>query len=114
MEKFDGIYSIRYLKPEESMKLWLFEDDEWLGMVRPEPGIIYVDADKNVIYYLCPCGGTHGDEDCRKYMTHLPIDGSRGWGFQDNDGIPTITPSVFRKPPNGCHYFIRSGKVEWC
>lgn len=112
-ERFNGPYSIRYLKQEECLKLFLQYDDEWPGIVRPEPGVIYVEADGKSIAYLCPCGGTHPDKDCQKYVQTIPIDGSRGWSFQDNNGVPTISPSIFRKPPDGCHYFITNGLVQW-
>ena len=114
-ERFNGPYTVRYLKPEESPKLFLFDADEWPGMVRLETGVLYVDAEKSVVYYLCPCNGTHPDGDCKKYATHIPINISRGWSFKDENGVPSISPSVFREPQkNGCHYFITNGMVQWC
>lgn len=113
-ERFNGPFTIQYLGVTECLKHFLLDDDTWTGMVIPEQGVIYVEPDRRSVSYLCPCNGSHPDEDCRKYTQTIPIDGSRGWSFQDSNGVPTISPSVFRKPPNGCHYFITNGLVQWC
>jgi hypothetical protein len=113
-ERFNGPCRVQYLKQDECLKRFLSDDDTWPGIVLPELGIIYVEPDQKSISYICPCNGTHPDGDCKQFVQTIPIDGSRGWGFRDESGVPTITPSVFRRPPNGCHYFIRNGMVEWC
>jgi|GEM_PF-5302604 len=113
-ERFNGLYTVQYLKEDECIRRFLWDDDTWPGIVEPKPGVIYVEADKKSISYICPCNGTHPDKDCQKYTQTIPIDGSRGWVFADNNGIPTIFPSVFRRPQSGCHYFITNGQVQWC
>jgi hypothetical protein len=113
-ERFNGPFTIRYLNPEESLKMFLLDDDEWPGMVHPELGVIYVESDSRAICYICPCNGSHPDTSCTKWLQSIPIDGSRGWKFEDKNGVPTVSPSVFRAPPNGCHYFITNGMVRWC
>ena len=115
MERFLGPYSIYYLKENESLQHFMQDTDTWPGIIYPKLGIIYVEYDLKSISYICPCNGTHQDGDCSRWLQSIPIDGSRGWSFKDENGVPTISPSIFRNPSkNGCHYFIRSGKVEWC
>jgi len=61
--------------------------------------------------YLCPCG-------CGN-KTQLPINGfddKHNWNFTEQNGLPTLSPSILKSDPEGCmsHYFIVKGQVIWC
>lgn len=59
--------------------------------------------------FLCPCG-------CGEVI-HLSLltDDSPRWSVSFNrDGLPTLSPSVWRT--NGCrsHFFLQNGSIVWC
>jgi Family of unknown function (DUF6527) len=58
---------------------------------------------------VCPCGC--GD------ILQLALfeDASPRWNLSvDNDGRPTLHPSVWRKTGCKAHFWLRDGRVYWC
>lgn len=70
-----------------------------------EQGKLYVSRECKVAIHLCACG-------CgEKVIT--PID-KQGWIFADNDGKPTLSPSIGNfEFPCKSHYFVSDGKIIW-
>lgn len=56
----------------------------------------------------CPCG-------CGKPVELPLINEARPrWSLRvDKEGLPTLTPSIWRQEGCRAHYFVRSGKVVW-
>jgi len=50
----------------------------------------------------CPCGQGHD----------LTIDIATRWRL--GTGKPSLYPSVWDQSDRGCHFWLRSGRVEWC
>lgn len=76
-----------------------------------EDGVIYVVDGTPYVEYNCPCG-------CGGVVM-LPTKNNQrdyeGWGFWEQDGKVTLSPSVFSTGfPCKSHYFIRANRVEWC
>ena len=69
-------------------------------------GILYVSEDFQSAQHLCACG-------CGEVVV-TPID-SAGWDFTENNGKPTLSPSVgsFNIPCKS-HYWVKDGKIQWC
>ena len=58
---------------------------------------------------LCPCG-------CGEViqLSLLPDD-SPSWTVSfDRDGLPTLSPSVWRTKGCRSHFFLRHGRIVWC
>ena len=58
---------------------------------------------------LCPCG-------CGEVIQiSLLPDDSPSWTFKsDRDGLPVLSPSIWRTKGCRSHFFLRHGSVEWC
>jgi len=59
--------------------------------------------------FLCPCG-------CGEtiHVSLLPNDYPT-WTLRfDRDGLPTLSPSVWRTAGCRSHFFLRQGAIEWC
>lgn len=77
-----------------------------------EPGMMYVSKKYSTTSYICPCG-------CGSLVS-IPFkpgpyqSQSFFWGYQENDTLVSLEPSV--KMTSGCraHYFIQQNKVNWC
>lgn len=67
---------------------------------------------QDTVWYVCPCG-CNGN-------TALTINGFKNdvgasWKFSvDENGLPTISPSIHASKSCGAHYYIRNGMVQWC
>jgi hypothetical protein len=57
---------------------------------------------------LCPCGCSE-----RISLNLLPDD-SPSWKLSEHAGGPTLHPSVWRHVGCRSHFFLRSGRIEWC
>jgi Family of unknown function (DUF6527) len=58
---------------------------------------------------ICPCG-------CKQVLhMNLLTDERPCWTVrQEEDGTPTLHPSVWRKKGCGSHFWLRRGRVIWC
>lgn len=58
---------------------------------------------------LCPCG-------CGETLQmSLLSEGHPRWNFaENNDGTPTLHPSVWRQVGCRSHFFLRKGSIIWC
>jgi hypothetical protein len=58
---------------------------------------------------LCPCG-------CGEVIQlSLLADDSPSWTVSlDADGLPTLSPSVWRTKGCRSHFFLRHGMIAWC
>jgi hypothetical protein len=57
---------------------------------------------------LCPCG-------CEERISlNLLPDDSPCWTLSEHAGGPTLHPSVWRHVGCRSHFFLRSGRIEWC
>ncbi len=64
-------------------------------------------------------GYLHWCPGCKETHTVPERDGGPRWSYDGNAEAPTFSPSVLIRwgdKPNSrrCHYFIRSGKIEFC
>ncbi|MFZ5894779.1 MAG: DUF6527 family protein [Myxococcota bacterium] len=57
---------------------------------------------------LCPCGC-----GAKIQLNALPDD-EPCWTLVATDGVPTLSPSVWRKVGCRSHFFLRSGRIRWC
>lgn len=59
--------------------------------------------------FLCPCG-------CNERLELALIPEVRpNWTLKiDDDGLPTLHPSVWRKTGCRSHFWIREGLIVWC
>jgi hypothetical protein len=59
--------------------------------------------------FLCPCG-------CGEVIhLSLLIDDRPSWRLSfDRDGLPTLSPSVWRTKGCRSHFFLRQGSIVWC
>jgi len=59
--------------------------------------------------FLCPCG-------CGEviHLSLLPDDAPRWSVSFSRDGLPTLSPSVWRTKGCRSHFFLRQGSIEWC
>jgi hypothetical protein len=55
----------------------------------------------------CPCGRGH-----RLELNLSPASAPR-WAVSEEDGRPTIRPSVDSHGPYHCHFWLRHGRVRW-
>ena len=86
-----------------------------LRVVRSDRPVGELDLDLTTFYvlsgdyvaYLCPCEKHH--------LIMLPIKPrDNGWEYTENDGKPTMNPSIFTHGPLcESHYFIRDGEFVW-
>ena len=76
-----------------------------------EYGIFYVVDDSPYVQYNCPCGcGSVVMLPTKKHSA-----GYAGWGFSEENGKVTLSPSVFSSGFQcKSHYFIRNNAVNWC
>lgn len=55
---------------------------------------------------------------CKKTHT-LPTGGAHGWKFNGNYELPTLSPSILARTPQGdkpaivCHSFVTDGKIKF-
>ncbi len=58
---------------------------------------------------LCPCG-------CGEVINlSLLEEDSPSWKLSfDRDGLPTLSPSIWRTKGCRSHFFLRRGRVVWC
>lgn len=76
-----------------------------------EDGVLYVVDNSPYVQYNCPCGC--GGNVMLPTAKHK--DGYNGWGFIEQDGRVTLSPSVFSTGfPCRSHYFIRNNRIDWC
>jgi Family of unknown function (DUF6527) len=78
---------------------------------RPKNKYLYVigtELEPWQVEFLCPCG-------CSDKIV-LPVNNetSPRWNIEIKEGIPTLSPSVFRSKGCRSHFFMRRGRVEWC
>ena len=59
------------------------------------------------VVFVCPCGC-----GARLALNLLPDDSPR-WEIEDEGGVPTIRPSVWRTAGCRSHFFLRRGSIEW-
>lgn len=75
-----------------------------------EDGVLYVVDDSPYVQYNCPCGC--GNIVMLPTLKHQ--EGYHGWGFVEQAGEVTLSPSVYSTGlPCRSHYFIRSNRIEW-
>lgn len=84
---------------------------EFPGEAPLEDGVLYVVDNSPYVEYNCPCG-------CGRVVT-LPTKkhqcGYDGWGFKEEKGKVTLSPSVLSSGfPCRSHYFIRENRIDWC
>lgn len=84
----------------------MFDDEQ-----KQDDGVFYVVDNSPYIGYNCPCG-------CGRVVilpTKKHQDGYDGWGFKEEDGKVTLSPSVYSTGfPCRSHYFIRENRIDWC
>lgn len=78
----------------------------------PERNVLYVVGEGDHEWYAvmrCPCG-------CGEPLVMSLIDGVRPrWRVSlDVDGVPSLSPSVNRRVGCRSHFFLRSGRIDWC
>lgn len=93
---FSSSYSINYTEDEPSTLI---------------ERAVYVIGDKDfkaIAMFACPCG-------CKQTISLnlMPTKNKPSWSFEDNKGLPTITPSICRKVGCRSHFFLRNGKIAW-
>lgn len=47
-------------------------------------------------------------------MNLLPDDHPQWRLAVNQQGAPTLAPSVWRRTECGCHFFLRKGRIDWC
>lgn len=57
---------------------------------------------------VCPCGCL-----ARIALNLLPDDTPR-WRLRVDDGVPTISPSIWRTTGCRSHFHVRGGRIDWC
>lgn len=58
---------------------------------------------------LCPCGCGAVIRLC------LQEDVSPSWSLKyDNNGLMSLSPSIWRTTGCQSHFFLKKGKIEWC
>lgn len=67
------------------------------------------DGEDWAVAFLCPCG-------CREKLELALIpEVSPSWRLKINDeGLPTLHPSVWRKTGCRSHFWVREGLITWC
>tara|TARA_R110000772_G_scaffold19985_4_gene55543 strand:- start:2341 stop:2682 length:342 start_codon:yes stop_codon:yes gene_type:complete len=58
---------------------------------------------------ICPCG-------CKDKIV-LPVNDSTSprWRLKTtNQGVPTLSPSIWRSKRCRSHFFLQNGKINWC
>ena len=78
----------------------------------PEVGTLYVVGEGAHEWYAvlrCPCG-------CGETLVmSLLADARPRWRvLVDDDGAPSLSPSVHRVVGCRSHFFLRSGRIDWC
>ncbi len=78
---------------------------------RLAPRTIYAVGENETLWHvvlLCPCdcGATIG-------LNLLPDDEPR-WSLHNDEGGPTLKPSVWRTSGCRSHFFLRRGQIVWC
>ena len=74
--------------------------------------VLYVIGIKNEpwqVEFGCPCGC--GDKII------LPVNNQTRprWNIKiDKNGIPTLSPSIWRTKGCKSHFFLRKGRIQWC
>lgn len=93
----------------------LFSHHLKIKRVEDEPNLIaskklYIIGEDNFPAFaimLCPCG-------CKNKIYLNLISGDKPtWSISESRGIPTITPSIWRKVGCKSHFFVHSGKIFW-
>lgn len=61
------------------------------------------------VAFLCPCG-------CKERLELALIPEVRpNWTLKmDDEGLPTLRPSVWRKTGCRSHFWVRNGLIIWC
>lgn len=105
-------------------RLWSWLRRSWLGD-RPfrtadadeepdhlDPRTVYVIKDAGQSWAaVMSCPGGCGQV---LHMNLLP-DTKPVWKLTEHsDGTVSLTPSVWRREGCGCHFWLRSGRVNWC
>ena len=78
----------------------------------PTHGVLYVVGEGAHEWYAvvrCPCGCSE-----TLLMSLLPDARPRWTVAVDEDGLPSLSPSVNRLVGCRSHFFIRAGQVDWC
>jgi hypothetical protein len=76
-------------------------------------GYLYVVGDADQCHYAsmaCP----KGECKVRLNMNLLPDDHPMWKLSVDDQGRPTLHPSIWRTKDCGCHFHMRGGKLVWC
>jgi len=75
------------------------------------PNCLYAVGENGHLWHvvlLCPCG-------CGERISlNLLKDDTPCWTLTDAPGAPTLHPSVWRHVGCRSHFFLRSGRIEWC
>jgi hypothetical protein len=66
-----------------------------------------------LVGFRCPCGC-----GVERRIPVYPIGGKKdadgyGWGYSEENGKVTLTPSIFHQEGCKSHYFIKGGIVQW-
>jgi hypothetical protein len=97
----------RYREKEIWKPLWVEDLPE-----KPQPKKVYIAGENEHLWYAamqCPCG-------CQEilYMSLMP-DGHPKWTLtKQANGTISLHPSVWRQVGCRSHFFLRSGKIQWC
>lgn len=76
-----------------------------------EHGKIYISDRFGIAVHLCACGC--GQKTAMGMKPHW----DSGWGYANNNGVVTFTPSVGNfsgESPYHAHYFITNNNIIWC
>ena len=96
----------RFARP---LKLVTVEDQERVLPRRGQLVLAREDGEDWSAHLVCPCG-------CGKPLEVLLIPEAKPhWRLsRDARGRPTLHPSVWLKTGCRSHFWLRSGKVDWC
>lgn len=109
MTRFNGPYVVKHLDPDQLCE-------------KPQQGTIYIeynsDNQMETAVFLCPCNEVHSPN--RRPTVRLNLDKAirsakvPAWSYLQQNGLPTISPSILWTDDKACHFFIRDGYVKWC
>ena len=76
-----------------------------------QPARLYAVGEAGHLWHmtmLCPCG-------CgEKIQLNALADAWPCWELSERAGGPTVVPSIWRRVGCKSHFFVRSGRIEWC
>jgi hypothetical protein len=75
--------------------------------------VLYISMEFEVAIHMCPCGC--GNQNVMPFHTEASTEFRKqhGWGFQNDNGFITLSPSILSRICNA-HYFLIRNEIKWC